>query len=64
MSYITQRIHWHMEIRFSPLEKIAFWMAVKKQRRQLRSLDADRLLDIGVSYDDAQREANKPFWRF
>jgi uncharacterized protein YjiS (DUF1127 family) len=32
-------------------------------RRRIARLDAHLLKDIGVSYADAEAEANKPFWR-
>lgn len=32
-------------------------------RKQIVRLDAHALKDIGVSYADAEAEANKPFWR-
>jgi uncharacterized protein YjiS (DUF1127 family) len=31
--------------------------------RELAELDAGRLADIGLSREDALREASKPFWR-
>ena len=34
-----------------------------RQRRALVELDDRLLRDIGVSRADAEREANKPFWR-
>jgi uncharacterized protein YjiS (DUF1127 family) len=34
-----------------------------RQRQALRALDDRLLKDIGVSRADAEREANKPFWR-
>ena len=39
------------------------WMARIRQRRQLVELDDRTLRDIGVSRDEALREAAKPFWR-
>jgi uncharacterized protein YjiS (DUF1127 family) len=46
---------------------IARWFARARQRRALRDI-AERnefhlLKDIGVSQEEALREANKPFWR-
>jgi uncharacterized protein YjiS (DUF1127 family) len=32
-------------------------------RRRITRLDPHLLKDIGVSYADAEAEANKPFWR-
>jgi len=34
-----------------------------QSRRRITELDARLLKDIGISYADAEREANKPFWR-
>lgn len=34
-----------------------------RQRRALARLDARLLRDIGVSVEQAEREAAKPFWR-
>lgn len=48
------------------LYTIALWIARCRQRRALEELARlnDRLLkDIGVSKDEALREAAKPFWR-
>jgi len=48
------------------LHKIALWIARRRQRRALEELARlnDRLLkDIGVSKQEALREAAKPFWR-
>jgi uncharacterized protein YjiS (DUF1127 family) len=32
-------------------------------RQRITQLDARLLRDIGVSFSDAEAEANKPFWR-
>ena len=48
------------------LHTVALWIARCRQRRALEELAMvnDRLLrDIGVSKDEALREAAKPFWR-
>jgi uncharacterized protein YjiS (DUF1127 family) len=44
---------------------IARWIARSRQRRAVRDIaEIDYLLnDIGVSRDEALREAGKPFWR-
>ena len=34
-----------------------------RSRRQITQLDAHMLKDIGVSFSEAEAEANKPFWR-
>lgn len=35
---------------------------VSKQRRDLKCLPAEQLMDIGISKSQAEREANRPFW--
>jgi uncharacterized protein YjiS (DUF1127 family) len=45
---------------------LRFWIGRNRQRRQLgelAELDNWLLKDIGVSQDEALREAAKPFWR-
>jgi uncharacterized protein YjiS (DUF1127 family) len=45
---------------------IGTWLDRAQSRRALRELaelDACRLVDIGLSRQDALREASKPFWR-
>ncbi len=37
-------------------------LSVYAQRRQLRTLDAQMLDDIGVSYKAARAEASRPIW--
>lgn len=37
-------------------------LATQSQRRALRKLDTDALRDIGLTYDDAKTEADRPFW--
>jgi uncharacterized protein YjiS (DUF1127 family) len=34
-----------------------------RSRQALAQLDARLLRDIGVTYAEAENEANKPFWR-
>ena len=53
-------------LRSSLAATIRLWIARSHQRRHLGELAAwdDQILkDIGVSRDDALREAAKPFWR-
>ena len=48
------------------LRRLAFWIDRSRQRRQLGELaefDNHLLKDIGVSRQEALREAAKPFWR-
>jgi uncharacterized protein YjiS (DUF1127 family) len=34
-----------------------------RSRQRIAQLDADMLKDIGVTFSEAEAEANKPFWR-
>jgi uncharacterized protein YjiS (DUF1127 family) len=47
--------------------KVARWFARSRQRRALREIaernDLHLLKDIGVSQEEALREADKAFWR-
>ena len=49
--------------------RVSVWCMVQKAWRRHRSrqalaqLDARLLRDIGVTYAEAENEANKPFWR-
>ncbi|HEX2115500.1 MAG TPA: DUF1127 domain-containing protein [Alphaproteobacteria bacterium] len=48
------------------LQQIQIWVSRYRQRRALADLAAMNnhlLRDIGVSLQDAEREAAKPFWR-
>ncbi|MEE9587106.1 MAG: DUF1127 domain-containing protein [Hyphomicrobiaceae bacterium] len=38
------------------------WASLRRQRRQLASLDEAALKDIGLSGADAFRAAQRPFW--
>ena len=38
------------------------WNQRRRQQMALRDLDAVQLRDIGISREDALREAAKPFW--
>ena len=48
---------------------VVSWAAIRKAWRRYRTrqhiaeLDGHLLKDIGVSFADAENEANKPFWR-
>lgn len=46
----------------SVLRMIAQIIATQGQRRALRRLDSAALNDLGLTYADAKREANRPFW--
>jgi uncharacterized protein YjiS (DUF1127 family) len=48
-----------------PLSLLVAWLARRAQRRALRELAREGLLlaDIGLSREEALREAAKPFWR-
>ncbi|MEM7529143.1 MAG: DUF1127 domain-containing protein [Pseudomonadota bacterium] len=44
------------------MELIGFWIARARTRRRLDQLPDIVLKDIGVSREDARKEASKPFW--
>ncbi|MEM1302503.1 MAG: DUF1127 domain-containing protein [Pseudomonadota bacterium] len=39
------------------------WAQLYRSRQHLRDLDAHILKDIGISPEDAAREAQRPFWQ-
>ena len=39
------------------------WRRRARERRELASLDARTIRDLGMSHGDIQFEAGKPFWR-
>ncbi|WP_172292619.1 DUF1127 domain-containing protein [Pseudoruegeria sp. HB172150] len=48
--------------RLSLAERILAALAVQRQRTQLGQLDDHMLHDIGLSREDADREASRPVW--
>jgi uncharacterized protein YjiS (DUF1127 family) len=44
------------------ISKITFWQQRSKQRSQLKDLESRLLSDIGLTAEQANIEANKPFW--
>jgi Uncharacterized conserved small protein len=44
------------------LKALVAMRALHRQRRQLSAMEAHRLDDIGLSLDQARREAARPFW--
>jgi uncharacterized protein YjiS (DUF1127 family) len=45
------------------LTKLVDWQERAEQRHHLAGMDERMRKDIGVSYADVLREADKPFWR-
>jgi uncharacterized protein YjiS (DUF1127 family) len=43
-------------------QRIATWRRVSRERQRLRDLDPRILHDIGVTPEEAAREASRPFW--
>jgi uncharacterized protein YjiS (DUF1127 family) len=41
----------------------AIWLDRRQERQDLSELDDRLLADVGISREDALREARKPFWR-
>jgi uncharacterized protein YjiS (DUF1127 family) len=48
---------------FKGICTLRVWMARRRQRQALAALNDHLLNDIGVSRNEARREAAKPFWR-
>ena len=44
------------------INRLKLWQAVARERRHLRLLDDDVLVDVGLSRADAKREGHRPFW--
>ena len=53
---------WHGRLETLRHAAVAAWRR-RVTRRRIAALDAHTLKDIGVSYAEAEAEANKPFWR-
>ena len=43
-------------------QRIAAWSRVARERRRLLDLDEHILKDIGLTPEEAYREASRPFW--
>ncbi|HMJ43153.1 MAG TPA: DUF1127 domain-containing protein [Pseudolabrys sp.] len=50
-------------IRSGLIGTIAIWVVRRRQRRALAQLDDHLLEDVGLSREQARREAGKPFWK-
>ncbi len=46
----------------SAILTVAVWIARYRQRDELRDLDLSLLQDIGITPEQARKEANKHFW--
>jgi uncharacterized protein YjiS (DUF1127 family) len=44
------------------LQRVALWMEVRRERRQLLAMSDYMLHDIGISRADAEGEGGRPFW--
>jgi uncharacterized protein YjiS (DUF1127 family) len=47
----------------SLVRTVEIWLIRQHGRQELNSLDDQQLKDVGLSREDALREASKPFWR-
>ena len=45
-----------------PLALMVAMLQTAWQRRELRKLEAQRLVDMGIDLNDARIEASRPFW--
>ena len=50
-------------ILFGLIETMAVWIVRRRQRHALAELDDHLLDDVGLSPEQARREAAKPFWK-
>ena len=41
---------------------LSLYLSVWRQRQALRALNRDELEDIGLTREEVEREANRPFW--
>ena len=46
----------------SVVRMVKLAVSAHRQRRALRKLDNAALNDLGLTYDQAKREAKRPFW--
>jgi uncharacterized protein YjiS (DUF1127 family) len=49
--------------RSSPLALLREWRRRRRSRVSLCRLNSHMLKDVGLTYAEAEHEANKPFWR-
>ncbi len=49
-------------VRPSIWQRLAAWSRVASERRRLLELDEHILRDIGLTPEEAYREASRPFW--
>ncbi|HHI75677.1 MAG TPA: DUF1127 domain-containing protein [Gammaproteobacteria bacterium] len=56
------RIEWRA-VFFHAAATLKLWYQRARQRRRLAQLDEHLLRDIGITPEQARREARKPFWR-
>ena len=52
----------HSSVRPSLWQRIAAWNRVARERRRLLEMDDHILKDIGLTREEAYREAMRPFW--
>ena len=45
------------------IDTVAIWIVRQQQRQVLAALDDHLLNDVGLSREQARREAAKPFWK-
>lgn len=45
------------------LARVELWHRRARDRRLLAQLETHMLRDIGITHEDALREARKPFWK-
>ncbi len=58
----SMRIEWRT-VFSQAAATLKLWYQRARQRRRLAQLDEHLLRDIGITPEQARREARKPFWR-
>ncbi len=63
MAFLTQT---HLSCATAPLKRRSLidLVSLYRQRRTLAALDPTALADIGLTQEQAQSEARRPFWDF
>jgi uncharacterized protein YjiS (DUF1127 family) len=63
MSVDANAVRSNSEVRWSLLKQgVVAWQRRLRMRRELTTLNARDLRDLGISRCDAEFEAHKPFW--
>ena len=65
---MSNRLLLRHAVQWQPARRSTLWAAMRaawrrhRSRQRIAGLDSHLLKDIGVSFAEAETEANKPFW--